>query len=90
MWKLTTDVNCLGEHVASGTFSSTIVNRPMDLTTIAVPANTTIPITGIYYLSIWLDSTYNGTTNTGNVVNDTIQDKSMILNLTGEISQKLS
>lgn len=89
MWKLTTVANCGGSEVASGTFSSTTQGSVMDLTTIAVPANTTTAITGTYYLSIWLDSSYTST-NTGNTVSDTIQDKTMTLKLTGTIAQNAS
>lgn len=90
MWKLTTAANCGGTQVATGTFGSTTQGRVMDLTTIAVPAGTTTPITGTYYLSIWLDSSYTGTTNVGGEVKDTIQDKSMTLQLTGTIAQNQS
>lgn len=90
MWKLTTAANCGGTQVGNGTFSSASTSTPIDLTTVAVPANTTTALTGTYYLSIWLDSTYTGTTNVGDTVNDTIQDKSMTLELTGEIAQNAS
>ena len=89
MWKLTTGANCTGEEVDSGTFSSTVQAKAMDLTTVSVPANTTTPITGTYYLSIWLDSSYTAT-NTGNTVSDTIQDKTMNLSLTGTVTQNQS
>ena len=61
-----------------------------DETTYYVPAGTTTALTGIYYLSIWLDSTYEGTANVGDTVKDTIQDKSMTLKLTGTIAQEQS
>ena len=89
MWKLTTAANCGGTEVATGTFSSTTQGRVMDLTTVSVPKNTTTAITGTYYLSIWLDSSYTAT-NTGNTVSDTIQDKTMSLSLVGEVTQNQS
>lgn len=89
MWKLTTAANCGGTQVATGTFSSTTQGSVMNLTTVSVPANTTTPITGTYYLSIWLDSSYTST-NTGNTVSDTLQNKSMTLKVTGTIAQNQS
>lgn len=100
MWKLTTGANCTGSEVASGNFGSTVLGTVMDLTTKVgsvksgttyyVPAKTTTALTGTYYLSIWLDSTYTGTANTGSTVKDTIQNKSMTLQLTGTIAQNPS
>ena len=101
MWKLTTGENCTGAEIASGTFENTTKGIIMDLTTKVgttksdglsyyIPAETTTPLTGTYYLSIWLDYTYEGTTNVGNNVKDSIQDQSMILKLTGEITQSPS
>ena len=98
MWKLTTGQNCTGTEVANGNFGDTIRETKMDLTTKVgitksdgttyyIPAKTTTPLTGTYYLSIWLDSTYEGTANTGNTVKDIIQNKSMTLELTGTIAQ---
>lgn len=88
-WKLTTAANCGGTEVASGTFSSASTSSPMNLTTVAVPANTTTAKTGTYYLSIWLDSSYTYT-NIGDTVSDPIQDKSMTLQLAGTIAQNQS
>ena len=101
MWKLTTGANCTGTEVASGNFGNTVKGTIMDLTTNVgitkadgttyyIPAETTTALTGTYYLSIWLDSTYEGTANVGNTVRDTIQDKSMTLKLTGTIAQNPS
>lgn len=89
MWKLTTAANCAGTEIANGTFSSTTQGSVMNLTTVSVPANTTTAITGTFYLSIWLDSSYSST-NTGNTVSDNIQDKTMNLKLTGTITQNAS
>ena len=86
MWKLTTAANCGGTQVATGTFDNTTQGTKMNLTTISVPANQTTALSGTYYLSIWLDSSYEST-NIGTTVSDTIQDKSMTLQLTGTISQ---
>ena len=101
MWKLTTGENCTGTEVASGDFGETTRGTMMDLTTklgttkadgttYYVPAGTTTALTGTYYLSIWLDSTYEGTANVGDTVKDSIQDKSMILKLAGTITQNES
>ena len=98
MWKLTTGQNCTGTEVASGNFGNTTRGTIMDLTTKVgitkedgityyIPAETTTPLTGIYYLSIWLDSTFEGTANVGNDVKEPIQNKSMTLKVTGTIAQ---
>ena len=101
MWKITTGENCTGTEVASGNFGDTTRGTVMDLTTklgttkedgitYYVPAGTTTSLTGTYHLSIWLDSTYEGTANVGDTVKDSIQDKSMTLKLTGTIAQNES
>ena len=98
MWKLTTEENCNGTEIASGNFGNTIQGRVMDLTnklgvvkedgiTYYIPAQSTTALTGTYYLSIWLDESYEGSVNVGYEVNDSIQDKSMTLKLTGNIVQ---
>lgn len=113
MWKLTTGANCTGTEVASGDFGSTTKGDTIDLTnkvgttkedgtTYYVPAGTTdaTALTGTYYLSIWLDSSYTGTTNVGyddedgdgvdDDIENTIQEKGMTLQLTGTIAQNPS
>lgn len=88
-----TDCTSSNNILASGNFAnidnstdnSNKENTPIDLVSFYVPANTTIPLSKIYYLYIWVNDEYV-IKNYGDDVTNSIQDVEFTLELTGKIT----
>ena len=74
----------LGTFPANATTNTVLINNKQLKSVTAGTANTSKD----YYLYVWLDSSYTGTTNEGNTIKDPMQNLSFTLAWSGTISNE--
>lgn len=88
-WSITTSANneCSSSPLQQGTFQN--LSNGSIITSLVIDdimANTS-STSKTYYLNVWLDDSYSGLVNEGNVVNDPMQELTVSLEWSGKIEQ---